>query len=285
LDIIGNTPLIKIGKIYAKAEFLNPGGSIKDRIAKYMVEDAEKKGLLKPGFTIVEPTSGNMGIALAMVAAVKGYGMIAVMPENASIERKQLIKAFGGEVVLTPEHKNLKAAIEKAEELCKKPGTFMPQQFKNPANIRAHRETTAKEIMADIDKIDAFVAGTGTGGTLMGVGLALREAFPNAKIVAVEPEESAVMSGGKAGSHSIEGIGDGFVPDLVDMGLIDEIITVKSDSAMKMAKHLARKHGLLVGISSGANVIAAKRLAKRYKNVVTVLPDRAERYLSKDLFR
>lgn len=285
MDIIGNTPLIKIGKIYAKAEFLNPGGSIKDRIAKYMVEDAEKKGLLKPGFTIVEPTSGNMGIALAMVAAVKGYGMIAVMPENASIERKQLIKAFGGEVVLTPEHKNLKAAIEKAEELCKKPGTFMPQQFKNPANIRAHRETTAKEIMADIDKIDAFVAGTGTGGTLMGVGLALREAFPNAKIVAVEPEESAVMSGGKAGSHSIEGIGDGFVPDLVDMGLIDEIITVKSDSAMKMAKHLARKHGLLVGISSGANVIAAKRLAKRYKNVVTVLPDRAERYLSKDLFR
>lgn len=270
LDTIGNTPLIRIGKIYAKLETVNPSGSIKDRMAKYMTEKAEERGELKPGYVIIEATSGNTGISFAMIAAIKGYKFIAVMPENIGREKRKLMKSFGARIVLTPEKKGLEGAIRKTEELAARyKNVWLPKQFENPDNIEAHRRGLGKEILKEINKIDAFVAGIGTGGTLMGVANALKTKLPKVKIIGVEAAESP---------HQIEGISDGIVPKIVDFSLIDEIIKIKSKDAILMAKKLAKKEGLLVGISSGANVLAALKLSKKYKNVVTVLPDRAERY-------
>lgn len=296
LDLIGNTPMIKLNKIpkdidsviLAKCEFLNPSGSVKDRIAKAMLEDAEEKGLLKKESIIVEPTSGNTGISFAMVGAVKGHKVKIVMPEHMSAERQKMIKAFGKDFILTPEEKDVEGAVLKAEELEKENSRVLVlQQFKNQANVRAHFETTAREIWEQTEgKLDAFVAGVGTGGTLMGVAKFMKKKKKGIKIVAVEPEESAVLSGGKHGKHKIHGIGDGFIPDIVDLNLIDEVVTVSTDEAIAMAKKLAREEGLLVGISSGANVHACIKLANktREKVIVTVLPDRGERYLSTELF-
>ena len=275
LRTIGKTPIVKIGNVYAKLEALNPSGSIKDRIALAMVRAAESQGKLRKGYTIIEPTSGNTGIALAMVAAIKGYKMIAVMPENASKERIQMIKAFGGDVVLTPAHEKLPGAIKKAEELSKKPRTYMPQQFRNRNNIKAQEET-GMEILKQVGKVDVFVSGIGTGGTLMGISKVLRKANPKLKVVAVMPKEK---------DHKIEGIGDGIMPDLVDVSKISEFVKVSSKSAINMSRKMAKDYGLMVGISSGANLVVALRFAKRYKKVVTVLPDRGERYLSKELYK
>ncbi len=284
LGIIGNTPLVRIGNLYAKLETTNPTGSVKDRMASYMVRKAEIRGELKQGIRIIEVTSGNTGISFSMISAIKGYRFIAVMPESMSLERRKMMKAFGAEFVLTPAEEDMAGAMKKYEGLVKRyPDAWLPRQFENPDNIVAHREGLGKEIVEQIQgRVDAFVAGIGTGGTLIGVAQALKEVNPDVKIIGVEPEESAVLSGGRPGLHKIQGIGEGFVPGLVkdNIHLIDEVITIRSDEATRMKGVLAYKYGLLVGISSGANVLAAMEVSKRYENVVTILPDRGERYLS-----
>jgi len=296
LDLIGDTPLVRLNRvpdegsasIWAKLEMFNPLSSVKDRICLAMVEAAERDGLLKPGSTIVEPTSGNTGIGLGVVCAVKGYRLVLTMPDTMSMERRSLLNAFGAELVLTPGEAGMRGAIEKAEELASKHGYFMPQQFKNPANPEVHRRTTAEEIWeATGGKIDAFVAGVGTGGTVTGVGQALKEKKPDVLVVAVEPAASPVLSGGKPGGHKIQGIGAGFVPDVLDREVIDEVIQVSNDDAAAASRRLVREEGLLVGISSGAACCAALEIAKRLgagKDVVAVFPDTGERYLSTDLF-
>ncbi len=287
LNSIGNTPLIKIGNIYAKLEGVNPSGSIKDRVALEIIEAAEKEGELKRGYTIVEASSGNTGISLSMIAAAKGYRMIVVMPENMSEERKQIMKAFGARLVLTSKSGSLRESIDEAEKIAKKPRTFIARQFSNPNNIKA-QEKTGKEILKEIGPVDAVVAGVGTGGTLTGISSIMKEANPGLKIIAVEPKEAAVMFGGsdvKIEEHKIQGIGDGFIPKLIDMNKVDRVAAVGSEEAIHMARKLAKEHGLLVGISSGANMLVALKLAKTYKRIVTVLPDRGERYLSMDLFK
>jgi len=290
LDIfnsIGNTPLIKIGNIYAKLEITNPTGSVKDRMAWYMVKKAEERQELKPGNKIIEVTSGNTGISLAMISAIKGYKFIAIMPESMSIERRKMIELFGGKIILTSAKDDMVSAFKKYNELVRRnKNAWLPKQFENLDNITALKKGLGKEIIKQMKgKIDAFVAGVGTGGTLIGVAQALKEIGSKAKVIAVEPEESAVLSGKKAGSHMIQGIGEGFIPKIVkeNINLIDEIITVKSQEAIRMKNKLAKKFGILVGISSGANVLAAREIEKRYryKKIVTILPDRGERYLSK----
>ena len=293
VELIGNTPLVKINRIleessaeiYVKLESFNPAGSVKDRIALNMIEDAEAKGKLKKGDTIIEPTSGNTGIGLALVCAVKGYRLILVMSESMSFERRNLLASYGAELVLTPAKDGMQGAIDKANEILKAhPEYFMPNQFENPANPAIHKKTTAVEIWDAMDgRIDAFVAGVGTGGTITGVGEFLKEKNPDIKIIAVEPAGSPVLSGGRPGPHKIQGIGAGFIPKVLNRGIIDKIITVGDDDAFKMSKRLAREEGLLVGISSGANMMAALQVAKELgkgKRVVTVLPDTGERYFS-----
>ena len=299
-QLIGHTPLLELAhieaqenlpaKILAKLEYFNPAGSVKDRIAKAMIDDAEAKGLLKEGSVIIEPTSGNTGIGLASVAAARGYRIIIVMPETMSVERRQLMKAYGAELVLTEGAKGMKGAIAKADELAKEiPDSFVPGQFVNPANPKAHFETTGPEIWADTDgKVDYFVAGVGTGGTVTGVGQYLKSRNPAVKVVAVEPKSSAVLSTGVAGSHKIQGIGAGFVPDVLDTKVYDEIIPVDNDDAFKLGKEVGHSEGVLVGISSGAALWAAIELAKRPENegktIVALLPDTGDRYLSTPLF-
>ena len=299
-QLIGGTPLVELknyeaenkleAKILAKLEYFNPAGSVKDRIAKAMLDDAEAKGLLKPGATIIEPTSGNTGIGLASVAAARGYKIILTMPETMSVERRNLLKAYGAELVLTDGAKGMKGAIAKAQELAEAtPGSFIPGQFTNPANPAVHRATTGPEIWADTDgKVDIFVAGVGTGGTLTGVGEYLKAQNPNVKIVAVEPAGSPVLSKGVAGPHKIQGIGAGFVPDTLNTKIYDEIITVENEDAFTTGRAIARKEGVLIGISSGAAVYAATVLAKRPDNkgktIVALLPDTGDRYLSTPLF-
>jgi len=290
LELIGNTPLIRIGEISAKLETTNPTGSVKDRMAWYMIKKAEERKELKPRNKIIEVTSGNTGISFAMIAAIRGYKFIAVMPESMSVERRKMIKAFGAEIVLTPSKKDMGGAIERYEKIIKvNPDAWLPRQFENPDNIAAHREGLGKEIIEGTKgKIRAFVAGIGTGGTLIGVAQALKKVNPKVKIIAVEPKESAVLSGKKPGIHRIQGIGEGFVPKLVkeNMDIIDEIITIGSQEAVDATRELVEKFGILAGISSGANVLVARRIIKKYgfKNVITVLPDRGERYLSENLF-
>ncbi len=297
LRLIGNTPVVKLNKmpeknsaeIYCKLEFFNPLGSSKDRIGLHMIEEAERKGEINPGDTLVEPTSGNTGIGLAYVSAVKGYKLILVMPDTMSIERIKILKALGAEILLTPGEKGMKGAIEKATELEKQNGYFRPGQFTNPANPEAHRKTTAREILKQVPGIDAFVAGVGTGGTLTGVGEVLKNEIKNRKvlIVAVEPEDSPVLSGGKPGAHKIQGIGAGFIPEVLNKEIIDEIITVKNEDAFSTSRRLAKEEGIFVGISSGAALWAALKVAKRLpkeKKIVVILPDTGERYLSTDLF-
>lgn len=299
-ELIGKTPLLELthiekeyglkAKIVAKLEYFNPAGSVKDRIAKGMIDDAEKKGLLKEGSVIIEPTSGNTGIGLASVAAARGYRIIIVMPETMSVERRQLMKAYGAELVLTPGEKGMKGAIAKADELAKEiPNSFIPGQFVNPANPAVHRASTGPEIYEDTDgKVDIFVAGVGTGGTITGVGEYLKGKNPNIKVVAVEPKTSAVLSTGVAGSHKIQGIGAGFVPDVLNTKIYDEIIPVENEAAFETGRQIGRKEGVLVGISSGAAAFAAVELAKRPENegktIVVLLPDTGDRYLSTPLF-
>ena len=299
-ELIGNTPLVEFNhiekkeglnaKILAKLEYFNPAGSVKDRIAKEMIEDAERKGTLKPGATIIEPTSGNTGIGLASIATAKGYKAIIVMPETMSVERRNIIKAYGAEIVLTEGAKGMKGAIAKAEELSKEiPDSFVAGQFVNPANPEAHRKTTGPEIWNDTDgKVDIFVAGVGTGGTVTGVGEYLKKQNPDVKVVAVEPATSPVLSKGTAGAHKIQGIGAGFVPDTLNTKIYDEIITIDNDAAFEGGKELASIEGILVGISSGAAFVAAKELAKRPENagktIVVLLPDSGDRYYSTPLF-
>ena len=299
-QLIGKTPLLELthiekaekleAKILAKLEYFNPAGSVKDRIAKGMIDDAEAKGLLKPGSVIIEPTSGNTGIGLASVAAARGYRIIIVMPETMSVERRQLMKAYGAELVLTDGAKGMKGAIAKAEELAKEtPNSFIPGQFVNPANPAVHKATTGPEIWEDTDgKVDFFVAGVGTGGTVTGTGTFLKEKNPNVKVVAVEPASSPVLSKGTAGAHKIQGIGAGFVPDVLDTKVYDEIIPVENDDAFTAGREIGRREGVLVGISSGAAIWAAIELAKRPENegktIVALLPDTGDRYLSTPLF-
>ena len=299
-DLIGGTPLLELtnyekanelnAKIYAKLEYFNPAGSVKDRIAKAMLDDAEEKGLLKPGAVIIEPTSGNTGIGLASVATSRGYKVILTMPETMSVERRNLLKAYGAELVLTEGAKGMPGAIAKAKELAEQtPNSYIPSQFTNPANPAVHLKTTGPEIWADTDgKVDIFVAGVGTGGTLSGVGAYLKSQNPNVKVVAVEPATSPVLSGGKAGPHKIQGIGAGFVPDTLNTGIYDEILPVQNEDAFATGRALARSEGVLVGISSGAAVFAAAQLAKRPENagkvIVALLPDTGERYLSTPMF-
>lgn len=299
-QLIGHTPLMELtniekkhglkAKLLAKLEYFNPAGSVKDRIAKAMIDDAEAKGLLKPGSVIIEPTSGNTGIGLASVAAARGYRIIIVMPETMSVERRQIMKAYGAELVLTEGAKGMKGAIAKADELAKEiPNSFVPGQFVNPANPKAHYLTTGPEIVADTDgAVDYFVAGVGTGGTITGVGKYLKEKVPGVKVVAVEPATSAVLSTGVAGAHKIQGIGAGFVPDVLDTKVYDEIIPVANEDAFAVGKLIGKTEGVLVGISSGAAVWAAIELAKRSenegKNIVVLLPDTGDRYLSTPLF-
>ena len=299
-QLIGGTPLLELRQIQraeglnatllAKLEYLNPAGSVKDRIARAMIDDAEAKGLLKPGSVIIEPTSGNTGIGLASVAAARGYRVIIVMPETMSVERRQLMKAYGAELVLSEGAKGMKGAIAKADELAKEiPNSFIPGQFVNPANPQAHIETTGPEIWEDTDgKVDIFVAGVGTGGTVTGVGQYLKSKNPNVKVVAVEPASSPVLSKGTAGAHKIQGIGAGFVPDVLDTKVYDEIITVTNEDAFATGRLIGHKEGVLVGISSGAAVWAALELAKRPENagkkIVALLPDTGDRYLSTPLF-
>jgi len=294
LDLVGETPLLKIPKeitkecpetsIWAKLETTNPTGSIKDRMAWYIVKKAEERGELKPGSKIIEVTSGNTGIAFAMMSAVRGYKFTAVMPESASIERVKMMKFFGAEVVLTPAKDDMFGAVKKYEELvAENKDAWLPKQFDNPDNIEAHREGTGKEIVSQFNgKIDAFVAGAGTGGTLIGTAEALKMANPEVKIFVVEPAECAVLSGGEPGHHKIQGIGEGFIPKILkdNMKMIDGVIKIKSEDAILMSQRLTKECGILVGISSGANVLAALELGKKFKNIVTILPDRGERYLS-----
>ncbi|UCH84486.1 MAG: cysteine synthase A [Candidatus Latescibacterota bacterium] len=290
LDTIGRTPLVRLGRInpniYAKIESFNPGGSVKDRISLAMIDAAERAGAIKPGDTIVEPTSGNTGIGLAMVAAVRGYRLVLTMPESMSVERRKLLRAYGAEIILTPAEKGMRGAVEQADSLARGNGFFQPQQFANAANPDVHRRTTAREILSDIDTFDFFVAGVGTGGTITGVGTVLRRELPDVTIVAVEPDDSPVLSGGKPGPHKIQGIGAGFVPDVLDTDVYDRIIRVRSDDARAAARMLARKEGILAGISCGAALFGAVQVANEHpgKTVVTVLPDTGERYLSTDLF-
>ncbi len=299
-QLIGRTPLLELtrieqaeglqARILAKLEYFNPAGSVKDRVAKAMIDDAEAKGLLKPGSVMIEPTSGNTGIGLASVAAARGYRIIIVMPETMSVERRQLMKAYGAELVLTEGAKGMTGAIAKAEELAKEiPNSFIPGQFVNPANPAAHKATTGPEIWEDTDgKVDIFVAGVGTGGTITGVGEYLKEQNPSVKVVAVEPASSPVLSKGTAGAHKIQGIGAGFVPDVLNTAVYDEIITVENDDAFAAGRQVGRVEGVLVGISSGAAVWAAIQLAKRPENqgktIVALLPDTGDRYLSTPLF-
>ena len=299
-QLVGKTPLLELvhiekaegleAKVLGKLEYFNPAGSVKDRIAKAMIDDAEQKGLLKDGSVIIEPTSGNTGIGLASVAAARGYRIIIVMPETMSVERRQLMKAYGAELVLTEGAKGMKGAIAKADELAKEiPGSFIPGQFVNPANPAVHKATTGPEIWEDTDgKVDIFVAGVGTGGTVTGVGEYLKSQNPNVKVVAVEPASSPVLSKGVAGSHKIQGIGAGFVPDVLDTKVYDEIIPVENEDAFATGKLIGKKEGVLVGISSGAAVWAAIQLVKRPENkgktIVALLPDTGDRYLSTELF-
>ena len=299
-QLVGHTPLLELthiekdlglkAKIYAKLEYLNPAGSVKDRVALNMILDAEKKGALKPGATIIEPTSGNTGIGLCAVAAARGYRVIIVMPDSMSMERRMLMKAYGAELVLTEGKKGMKGAIAKAQELADEtPGSFIPGQFVNPANWQAHYLTTGPEIWADTDgQVDAFVAGVGTGGTITGVGRYLKSKKPDVKVVAVEPKSSAVLSTGVAGAHKIQGIGAGFVPETLDTKIYDEVIAVPNEDAFKYGRQFSHVEGVLVGISSGAALAAAIELAKRPefagKNIVALLPDTGDRYLSTELF-
>ena len=297
LDLIGNTPLVKLNnivepdmaQILGKLESANPGGSVKDRIALSMIEEAESEGKIKPGATIVEPTSGNTGIGLVMIAAAKGYKCVLTMPESMSLERMFILKSYGAEVILTPAIKGMAGAIKKANEITKKtPGSFMPQQFKNPANPEIHRKTTAQEILEACEgDLDAFVAGVGTGGTITGVGEFLKQKSPDIKIIGVEPATSAVLSGKSPGSHKIQGIGAGFIPEILNRDVIDEVITVGDDEAFLLSKRLAREEGLFVGISAGAATFAALKVARELgvgKRVVVVLPDTGERYFSTEQY-
>ncbi|WP_298267014.1 cysteine synthase A [Geobacter sp.] len=297
IEQIGNTPLLRLAAleapgsaaVYAKAEFFNPGGSVKDRICLSMIEAAERDGLLKQGMTVVEPTSGNTGIGLSMICAVKGYKLILTMPDTMTVERRRLLAAYGAELVLTPGAQGMRGAVQKAEELAAQPGHIMMQQFKNPANPEVHRKTTGPEILSALDgqSIDAFVAGVGTGGTITGVGEVLKAHNGGVRIAAVEPDASPVLSGGQPGPHKIQGIGAGFVPDVLNTRVYEEIIRVTNEDAYETVRRLARDEGILVGISSGANVFAALQVAKKLgpgKNVVTILCDTGERYLSTGVF-
>lgn len=296
LELIGNTPMVRINRIinessaeiYAKIESFNPCSSVKDRICNAMIKAAEDEGKIKPGDTLIEPTSGNTGIGLAFACATKGYKLVLTMPETMSIERKNMLKAFGAELILTEGEKDMTGAVEKAQEVADEKGYYQPQQFRNPANPEAHRKSTAREILKQLEDVDAFVAGVGTGGTITGTGEVLKaELGDKVKIVAVEPSKSAVLSGGKAGLHDIQGIGAGFVPDIVNMDIIDEIIQVSDEEAYETARRLIRKEGILCGISSGANFFAAQQVAEKLgkgKKVVVIFPDSGERYLSTKLF-
>lgn len=299
-ELIGDTPLVRLNRIvpegsaeiYVKLEYQNPGSSVKDRIALSMIEVAEAEGILKPGDTIVEPTSGNTGIGLAMVAAAKGYKAILVMPETMSLERRNLLRAYGAELVLTPGSEGMNGAVRKAEELAEEnPSYFIPQQFKNQANVKIHRETTGPEIVEAINgldgKLDAFIAGIGTGGTISGTGEILKQNFPGVKVVAVEPAASPILSGGKPGPHKIQGIGANFIPDILNQEVYDQIITIENDDAFETARRVAKEEGLLVGISSGAAINAALQVAAELgegKRVIAVVPSNGERYLSTPLF-
>lgn len=294
LELIGNTPMLKLKKedensadIYVKLEKFNATGSVKDRAALGMIEKAEKNNLIKPGDTIVEPTSGNTGIALAMIGKLKGYKVIIVMPETMSEERRALIKAYGAELILTDGKKGMKGAIEKAEELSKKPGYFIPSQFDNEANKEKHYETTAEEILKDVPDVDVFIAGVGTGGTVTGVSKKLKERLKNVRTIAAEPEKSKVLSGGKPGPHSIQGIGAGFIPSIYESEVIDEVFTVTDEDAFKEAKEFTAKEGLLVGISTGCALSVAKNIAKEIgkdKKIVLIAPDGGEKYISMGLY-
>ncbi|ALC83291.1 MULTISPECIES: cysteine synthase A [Bacillus] len=296
-ELIGNTPIVKLNHlvdensadIYLKLEYMNPGSSVKDRIALAMIEEAEEKGLLKEGDTLIEPTSGNTGIGLAMVAAAKGIRAILVMPDTMSLERRNLLRAYGAELVLTPGEDGMKAAIKKAEELSKEHGYFMPQQFSNEANVEIHRKTTGKEIVEQMgEQLDAFIAGIGTGGTISGAGEILKKAYPSIRIYAVEPSDSPILSGGRPGPHKIQGIGAGFIPSILNTKIYDDIIQVKSEDAYEYARRAAKETGILGGISSGAAIYAALKVAKKLgkgKKVLAVLPSNGERYLSTPLYQ
>jgi len=296
LDMIGATPVLKLNKlvkgdmadIFVKLEKFNPAGSVKDRAALGMIEKAENLGLLKEGYTIVEPTSGNTGIALAMIGRIKGYEVIIVMPDTMSIERRNLIKAYGAQLVLTEGTKGMKGAINKAKEIAEgNPNFFIPQQFNNLANPEKHYATTAEEIMKDVEDLDIFVAGVGTGGTITGVGRRLKEIKQGVKVIAVEPEKSPVLSGGEPGPHKIQGIGAGFIPDIYDNSVVDEIIKISDEEAFEMAKLIAKEEGILVGISTGANIAAAIKIAKKIgkgRKIVTVSPDGGEKYISMGIY-